>query len=204
MTLFDVAVGLVLLASGIMAFVRGATREITTALALIAAVVIAVFGLRFTGPLARHAIATPWIANTAAVLILFIAAYIVLRVIGGAITRTVRQTDALSSLDRILGLGVGLVRGAVVVGVLTLLINSATPPERMPAWISKAKTYPAATAAANVLKAFAPEGLKMAHSVAPAMQDAVKAGTAGDPAKPPRGYSPDQRKSLDDLVEKSR
>ena len=77
------------------------------------------FGLRFTGPVARHFIATPWMANTAAVLILFIAAYIVLRVIGGAITRTVRQTDALSSLDRILGLGVGLVRGLVVIGVLT-------------------------------------------------------------------------------------
>lgn len=203
MTLFDLAVGLVLLASGIMAFVRGATREITTVLAFIAAVVIAVFGLRFTGPLARHAISTPWIANAAAVLILFIFAYIVLRVIGGAITRQVQQTATLSSLDRILGLGIGVLRGAVVVGAITLLINAATPPERMPAWISKAKTYPAASAAANVLKAFAPEGMRMAHTVEPVVQDAVKAGTTPD-AKTGHGYDQDQRKSLDDLVEKSR
>ena len=73
----------------------------------------------------------------------------------------------------------------------------------MPAWIFKAKTYPAASAAANVLKAFAPEGMRMAHTVEPVVQDAVKAGTAPD-AKTGHGYDQDQRKSLDDLVEKSR
>jgi membrane protein required for colicin V production len=203
MTLFDVAVILVLLASGTIAFIRGATREVTTVLAFIAAVVIAVFGLRFTGPLARHAIHTPWIANTVAALLLFIFAYIVLRVIGGAITRQVRQTEALSSLDRILGLGIGVLRGVVIVGAFTLLINAATPAERMPAWISKAKTYPAATQAANVLKAVAPEGMRMAHTVEPVMQDAVKAGATPDGKTGP-GYDQDQRKSLDDLVEKSR
>ena len=203
MTLFDVAVILVLLASGIIAFIRGATREVTTVLAFFAAVVVALLGLRFTGPLARHAISTPWIANTAAVLLLFIAAYIVFRVIAGAITRRVRQTETLSSLDRILGLGIGIVRGAVLVGAFTLLINASTPEERMPAWISKAKTYPAATRVADLLKALAPEGMRMAHSVGPAVQDAVQ-GPGAPPTKTGPGYNQDQRKSLDDLVEKSR
>ena len=226
MTLFDVVAGLVLLASGLIAFIRGATREVTTVLSFIAAIVIAVFGLRFTGPIARHAIHTAWIANTVAVLALFVAAYIVLRVIGGALTQRVRQT-ALSGLDRLLGLGIGLVRGAVIVGAFTLLINAATPPERMPAWISKAKLYPAASSVGALLRAFAPEGLRMAHTVEPAMRDAVKAGTAAGAAdtsgetssvdaqssapapqdtkpQPHRGNSARQRKSLDDLVEKSR
>ncbi len=216
MTLFDVVAGLVLLASGLIAFIRGATREVTTVLSFIAAIVIAVFGLRFTGPIARHAIHTAWIANTIAVLALFVAAYIVLRVIGGALTQKVRQT-ALSGLDRLLGLGIGLVRGAVVVGAFTLLINAATPPERMPAWISKAKLYPAASGVAALLRTFAPEGLRMAHTVEPAMRDAVRAGVADTSAdtssgaqaedtKPQArgGNSASQRKSLDDLVEKSR
>lgn len=227
MTLFDVVAGLVLLASGLIAFIRGATREVTTVVAFIFAIFAAVFGLRFTGPLARHAIHTAWIANTVAVLVLFVFAYIVLRVIGGALTQRVRQT-ALSGLDRLLGLGIGLVRGAVIVGAFTLLINAATPPERMPAWISKAKLYPAASDAAALLRTLAPEGLRMAHTVGPAMSDAVKAGstdapsdasaadssseneqtsapaTADTKAKPHRGNSAQQRKSLDDLVEKSR
>ena len=177
MTLFDVVAGLVLLASGLIAFIRGATREVTTVLAFIAAVFVAVFGLRFTAPIARHAIHTAWIANSVAVLVLFVAAYIVFRVIGGALTQKVRQT-ALSGLDRLLGLGIGLVRGAVIVGAFTLLINAATPPERMPAWISKAKLYPAASGVASLLRAVAPEGLRMAHTVEPSVRDAVKAGTS--------------------------
>ncbi len=123
-----------------------------------------------------------------------------------------RQT-ALSGLDRLLGLGIGLVRGAVVVGAFTLLINAATPPERMPAWISKAKLYPAASGVAALLRTFAPEGLRMAHTVEPAMRDAVRAGVADTSGEAPAqdtkpqprgGNSVQQRKSLDDLVEKSR
>jgi membrane protein required for colicin V production len=181
MTLFDVVAGLVLLASGLIAFIRGATREVTTVAAFIVAIIVAVFGLRFTGPIARHAIHTAWIANSVAVLVLFVVAYIVVRVIGGALTQHVRQT-ALSGLDRLLGLGIGLVRGAVVVGAFTLMINAATPPERMPGWISKAKLYPAASGVAALLRTLAPEGLRMAHTVEPAMRDAVRAGVSDQPA----------------------
>lgn len=216
MTLFDVVAGLVLLASGLIAFIRGATREVTTVLAFIAAIVVAVFGLRFTGPIARHAIHTAWIANTAAVLVLFVFAYIVFRVIGGALTQKVRQT-ALSGLDRLLGLGIGLVRGAVVVGAFTLLINAATPPERMPAWISKAKLYPAASGVASVLRTVAPEGLRMAHTVEPAMRDAVSAGvtdsaapadldstTAASETAPQHPHAKKTRPAPDDLQERTR
>jgi membrane protein required for colicin V production len=191
---FDIAVGLVLVVSGLIALIRGATREITTVIAFLLAVFIALYGLRFTGPIAQHAISTGWIASAVAALVTFIAAYIVLRVIGGAITRRVQQTAGLSSLDRILGLAIGLVRGAVVVAAVTLLINAATPPERLPAWIAKARLYPAATMGANALRALAPEGLRMAHSVGPAVRDAVAPGLepsqdAKSPAKP-RSPSP--------------
>ncbi len=211
MSLFDYIAGAVLLVSGLMGFARGATREITTVIAFVLAAVVAVFALRFTGPIARHAIHTPWIANTAAILILFILAYIVLRMIGGALTRTVRQT-ALSGLDRGLGFAIGLVRGLVVIGVFALLINAATPPERMPSWITGARIYPLAEAAGAVLRTFAPKGLKVARGVAPAMTEAVT-GETPPPTTAPKpargrpglhGYSDDQRRALDALVEKSR
>src|SRR5665213_2401451 len=206
MSLFDYIAGAVLLVSGLIGFARGATREVTTVIAFVLAAIVAVFALRFTGPIARHAIHTAWIANTAAILILFILAYIVLRMIGGALTRTVRQT-ALSGLDRGLGFAIGLVRGLVVIGVFALLINAATPPERMPAWITGARIYPLAEAAGAVLRTFAPRGLKVAHDVAPAMTEAVTGETP--PSTPSaharsrlRGYSDDQRRALDVLVEK--
>ena len=90
-------------------------------------------------------------------------------------------------------------------------LTAATPPERKPAWFVNAKLSPLASASAQALKALAPKGLEVAHSVAPAMRDAVD-DTAPGPDTPkaktaparPGGYSEGQRKSLDDLVEKSR
>lgn len=213
MTLFDVLVGLLLIVSGLVGFVRGATREVTTVIALVLAAVAAVAGLRFAGPIARHFVATPWLATSAALLVVFLVVYIALRLLAGRLTHGVRHT-VLSGLDRGLGFAIGVVRGLVVVGVAVLLMTAATPPERMPAWMTKATLYPLAEAVGAGLRAFAPQGLKVAHDVADGAQSAVTeadSATAGPdaPARakaPPhdRGYTESQRRALDELVEKSR
>jgi len=194
-TLFDVLVGLVLVLSGLIGLARGATREVTTVIAFVVAAIAAVFGLRFTGPLARHFIATPWIASTVAILVLFLIVYIVVRMIGASLTRGVRRTG-LSGFDRALGFAIGLVRGLVVIGLFTLLIDAATPPGRMAPWIARARLYPLANAAGGALRAFAPRGFKVAHDVAAGAEQAVTSAGLGE--------TDAQRKSMDDLVEKTR
>ena len=191
MTLFDILAGAVLAVSGLIGFARGATREVTTVIAFVLAAVIAVFSLRVTGTTAQHFIATPWMANAAAILVVFVIAYIVLRLIGGRLTGGVRQT-VLSGFDRALGFAIGLVRGLVVIGAFALLINAATPPERMPPWITKARLYPLANAAGGALRTFAPQGFKAAHDMA---EGAARAVTSGG------GETAAQRKGMDDLVQ---
>ena len=71
MSLFDLAAGLVLIVSVLVGWFRGAAREVATVAALVAAAVVALFALRFSGPVARHAIHMPWLANIAAILIVF-------------------------------------------------------------------------------------------------------------------------------------
>jgi membrane protein required for colicin V production len=208
-TVFDYAAAGLLLLSGLVGLARGATREISTVVALVLAAIVAVFALRFTGPVARHAIHTVWLANTAAILIGFILTYIVLRLIGAALTRGVQQTS-LSGLDRLLGFGIGLVRALVILGGFILLVNAATPPDRMPAWITGAKLYPLASAAGEALKAFAPAGMKVAHEMAPALTGAVIGEPAADAGSPDRRHHRDDdndapsRGTPDDTVEDSR
>ncbi len=194
LTLFDLSCGVVLVFSAMVGFARGATREITTLVAFVLAALVAVFGLRFTSSLARHFIATPWLANIAAILVVFVIVYMILRMIGARVTLGVRRT-VLSSFDRALGFAIGLVRGLAVIGAFTLLINAATPPERMPAWIVGARLYPLADRAGGVLRAFAPQGFRLAHDVATGAAQAVTAGG---------GESAAQRRSMDVVVEKSR
>lgn len=174
MSAFDIGAAMLLLCSCVVGLVRGATREVVTVTALVLAAIISVVALRVTGPVARHFVHAIWLARTLAIFAGFLVAYILLRLIGGALTRTVQQTP-LSGLDRGLGLGIGLVRALVVLGGFVLLLEAATPPERMPRWISGAHLYPVAQASGDALRAFAPKGMQMVREVAPALRSAVAA-----------------------------
>ena len=182
-----------LLVSVAIGWIRGGTREVATVAALIIAAIVALFALRFSGPIARHAIHTPWLANVAAILIVFVAVYILLRVAASALTRRIQQTTVLGNLDRMLGAGFGLVRALVILGLANLTINAITPPERMPTWISGAFLYPVSTLSADPLKAFAPQGAKLAGVVAPVLGKAITSGAAEDNSTQAPG---DQRSRL--------
>ena len=207
MTPFDIIAGLILLVSGLVGFARGASRELTSALSFIAAAIIALLGLRITGPLFRGMMDPDWAATAAAILLTFVIAFIVLRLLGAALTRTLHADGALGTLDRLMGLAFGLIRGLVVLGVFNLVFNMATPPDRVPAWVSQSALYPLSTASARVLKVFAPKGTALAGKLAPAIEDAVHDGASDKPSDRKPGepsYDQSQRRSVDDLVEKSR
>ena len=178
MSLFDLAAGLVLIVSVLVGWFRGATREVTTFAALILAAVFALFALRYSGPVARHAIHTPWLANIAAILIVFAAVYILLRVMAGSLTRRIHQTSVLGGVDRTIGAGFGAARALVVLGLANLTLNAIMPADRMPPWISGALLYPVSTVSAQALKAFAPQGANLAKRVYPVVGNAIT--TEGD------------------------
>jgi membrane protein required for colicin V production len=176
MSLFDLAAGLVLIVSVLVGWFRGAAREVATVAALVVAAIVALFALRFSGPVARHAIHTPWLANIAAILIVFAAVYVLLRVMAGALTQRIHQTSGLGSLDRLVGAGFGAARALVVLGLANLTINAIMPADRMPPWISGALLYPVSAVSASALKAFAPRGADLAKQVYPVVGKAITSG----------------------------
>ena len=203
---FDIVVLAILLTSAGFGFVSGATREMVRALSFVLAAVIAIYSLRWTGPIGRDLVDPDWGGTVLAGLIVFVVVYAALRITGGGLARGVQSTQVLGILDRTVGLGFGLLRALVVLGALHLAFNAATPPDRVPKWMTGAAFYPLTSAAAKALKAFAPKGLDMAGKLAPSIGDAVREGSAtdrGDSADA-QGYDPRERRRLDDLVEKSR
>ena len=92
MTKFDLAVLAIFALSALVGLARGATRELTTMFAFVAAAVLALLALRFTGPIARHVIHASWLASTVAVTSAFLLLYIGFRLVGGVLTRGVRST----------------------------------------------------------------------------------------------------------------
>jgi membrane protein required for colicin V production len=177
--MFDLIVLVVLVVSGVIGWARGATREILTVLAFLLAAMFAVASLGISGALARHTIHPEWAANAVALIVVFIVVYVGLRVAGGVIAHRVRTAEHMGSLDRAVGLGFGAVRALVLLGAFNIVLNLATPSDRMPHWISGAILYPLTTVSANVLRAFAPEGKAVAGKVAPAIEKAVRGDSDG-------------------------
>src|ERR1700748_2754077 len=103
--MLDLIVALTLIVSGIVGFARGAVRELISVLAFGLAILIAILALHFTLPVTYKVIHIVWGAAAAALLIVFIAAFIVLRVMGDAIIKSVRGTPVIGTIDRFIGLG---------------------------------------------------------------------------------------------------
>ncbi len=173
MTQFDLIVILLLSISGLIGCLRGAAREVMTVLAFVLAVLVALFSLKFAAPLFRHWAHSAWMANSLAALTVFIVVYLGIRVLGARLVHDLRQRDSLSLLDRVIGLGFGLIRGIVLLGVFQLVFSAATPAERMPAWIAKARLYPLAVDSGRALRLLAPQGSAVANKLAPALERAV-------------------------------
>jgi membrane protein required for colicin V production len=145
-----------------------------------------------------------------AVLVVFLAVYILVRVVAASMTRGVHNTQTLGTVDRVIGAGFGLARGLVVLGLFNLAFNLAPPPSGVPDWVGKAKLYALSADCARTLLALAPKGSALAGRLTPAIAHAV----TGDSSEPPpssaigqsqqNDYSHAARKGLDDAVEKSR
>ncbi len=198
MTLFDLIVFGVLALSALVGFIRGAAREVVTVAAFIFAALAAVFLLRFTAPLARAAIDPDWAAVGVAIAVVFLIVYIAVRVFGGSLTARIHGST-FGSFDRAVGLGFGLIRGLVFLGVLHLVFHTVTPAERIPVWIKGAATYPLTGWTAEQLRKLTREGRATAGDLGPAIEKAVRDGAAADPAG--EGYASSQTSDLDALVE---
>jgi membrane protein required for colicin V production len=176
-TQFDFLVLGLLLFSAAVGFFRGAVREIFALLALVTAAAMAIFGLPVFGPMVRDAVHSTWIAAAASLILVFVVAFIALRLIGAAIARQVQNTQMLGLLDRSLGLLIGLGRGLIVLGALFLMFNAATPEDLRPRWITGAQTWPLAQSMGKLIARLAPQGMDIAGRLKPAFDRAVGKGS---------------------------
>lgn len=179
MTAFDVAALLVVLVSALVGFSRGAVKELVTLFAFTLAALAAVFLLPMTGPLAARLVHPPWAGKASAVLVVFVATYVALRVIGAWLTQRLHAAK-LGHLDRGAGAVFGVLRAMVLLGAFFLVFTKVTPPDLAPKWIAGGVTWPLARVSARTLAVFAPTGMKFANGVTKVMGDGVAKGFSDD------------------------
>lgn len=207
MTAFDVFALVVLIVSALAGFVRGGAREIVTLFAFIFAGLVAALSWPLTAPLGRKAIDPDFIGAIVAFVVVAIAAYILVRVLGAWLGQKLQQTERLGGIDRSVGLGFGVARTLVFLGGVHLLMFGVVPHERIPGWYRGATVYPVSVSAAKALQAVLPGGAKLADKIAPKVEHSVRLGASSKPqseSKERAAYDRRERDRMDALVEKSR
>jgi len=192
LTLFDIVAGLLVLASAMVGFSRGAVREVVTLVSFTLAAMAAVFLLPISHPIAHALVKPAWASKIAAIAVVFLVAYIALRISGASISAALHRQATLGALDRTVGFGLGAGRGLAALGLFCLVLG-AMPPFLQPSWIVGGPLYGVGRASGAVIASLAPTGLKAVGGFGRVMQDRVSADT--DESSDPTSDVADQASS---------
>jgi membrane protein required for colicin V production len=186
MTLFDMMVlGLVVL-SGFEGYRKGGVRELIGVTGFTLSLLIAVYALPFVAPVFRKIIKPDWAGAAAGLVGLFVAAHMALNFAAGWVSGKINKS-AFGGFDRMIGLGFGLVRSFVILGLFALVFNFLAPEPVRPGWVTQAVSYPLAQGCARIEAALAPKGMALRDGLTQTVSEKIRSGLfATDPTQSDR------------------
>ena len=158
MSLLDLVLIAIVGGSVVFGFLAGFARA---GIGLLAAITGVVFGFWFYGiPAAwiHKFVSSVAFSNLVGFLVVFFACTVLGGLIGNLLAKLLKWTG-LSWLDRLMGAGFGLVRGALA-GVAFVSVLMAFTPRPVPAWMTGSALLPYAIDMSNVIASLAPRALK--------------------------------------------
>lgn len=153
MTGADHLFAIILLLSGVLGYFRGFIRESISLVTWLLALWLAWHFAYLVNPWLGGALAEPGIREWTGRAIVFFVVILVGSGVGALVAHLARRAAGLAIMDRLLGAFFGLIRGAIVIGLLVIAgraVNLDLEP-----WWQKSKSMPAADAAANWVEQYA-------------------------------------------------
>lgn len=205
-TLFDLVVGGIILLSTLLALSRGAVREAFGLLSWIGAILAAVYAFQPVRPMVLEAVGNELLTDAAALAIVFFIPFIALKIVTGFIGRAVSRS-ALGPVDKLLGVGFGFARGALIVCGAYLVGSVIVAEEQHPEWVAAAYLQPPVAHGAEWIAQFLPPGIldtsKEAASEAAldAAERARRIREGGEATAEGLGYAETVRERMNELVQ---
>ncbi|PZN94715.1 MAG: colicin V production protein [Alphaproteobacteria bacterium] len=198
LTSFDIIVLILVVLAALAGLARGFVGEIVSLLAWAAGIMAVRFFYTPAKAIAMGLISTESGAAILALVVLFLGAFIIVRVAGGRLSRSTKAS-VVGPVDRVLGLGFGAAKGVLAAALVFLLVNltfdTIDPGEPSPDWLAKARTAPTLAMVSKALVDFVEEHRRVAPDTA----------AVGDPHAGLRrggsGYAPADRSALDKLLD---
>lgn len=146
--------------SAIFAMYRGFIREVLAIFSWIASIFITIYLFSPTDMLMKEIIPNDMIAHGLSAILLFIVSLITFSLLSSFVADFIHKTP-LSSVDRLLGLGFGVLRGGLVICLLYFGIAWAYAGKEMPGWVTKSSSLPIVQRGADYLTTLVPEDQRM-------------------------------------------
>jgi len=157
-TWLDIVLIIIMLISGLLAMMRGFTREVLSIVAWIAAAIGAYLLYQPMLPFVQGYIQPEILAKGVLIGGSFFAILIAISLLVILLTEIVLESR-IGALDRTLGFIFGLGRGVLLVAVAFLFFSSLVPQQNYPAWIQNARTMPILEDTGNLIVGILPKGM---------------------------------------------
>jgi membrane protein required for colicin V production len=207
-TWLDIGLFAVMLISGLLALMRGFTREVLSIVSWLGAAV-ATFVVWFNFPglhkTAQRYIQPDYLADIVLGAATFVIVLIVLSALTARLSDRILDSEA-GAFDRTLGFVFGVVRGLALMVIAFVLFAWLVPRDQFPSWVRSARTLPMIASTSNLIISYLPK--EIANVLRGQVNDTPQnpAPPAADPKDQPKdsGYTPRTRRGLNQLVEGTR
>ncbi len=201
--ILDFVLAGIMLISGLLALMRGFTREVLSLVAWGAAALAAFFAA-FTPELTN--LAMPYtnselLSKIAVGAAAFLIVLIIMSVISVKLADLVLDS-AIGGFDRTLGFGYGLGRGLVLVVVAYLFYIWLVPANDRETWVRNARSLPVIESVGQFIISFLPPDIAETLSGKTYVgNQTTPTGTEGAEAGTEEGYQDNQQRQIDQLIE---
>jgi membrane protein required for colicin V production len=144
---------IIVLASGILGYIRGFIRESIALLTWLVALWLAWHFAYLVNPWLGVALGEPGIREWAGRAIVLLLVLVIGAGIGGTVAYFAHRAAGLAVMDRLIGAVFGLMRGLVIVGLIVIAARAVNLDGEE--WWQKTRSMPAAEAIANWLERYA-------------------------------------------------
>lgn len=198
-TAIDIIIFAVMLLSGLLALLRGFTREVVTIIIWVGSAFVGLSMLSLLGPLMHDLVTKAWLADVITVTIPFFATLFLLTWVGNKVVLKVSGKQP-GPVDGTVGFFFGIGRGFIMVTAAYFMFDLLYDPKGAPDWISEAQFEPVIADTTEFyyslfpgLKATPPPGKKAVPKKDPKLDK-----SAGDPRRE-KGYSDRDRDEIEKL-----
>lgn len=205
LTLFDFILVAIMLVSGLLALMRGFTREVLSLVAWAAAAIAAYVAIKQPGLIEFAKTSVPYLdkeilAQIAVGASAFLLVLIIVSIISVKISDYVVDSAA-GSFDRTLGFLFGVGRGFVFVAIAYLFYGWLLPYDKQVTWVRNAYSLPMIKSAGEGIVSFMPPEIAETLSNTALLESPEQTPEQQAPEQAEGGYKSNENQGLENLIE---